>query len=86
MQERVQQRTESTTAYFHSNARLCREVNVEFTVKREVVHMELRSRELCSMLLGRTHDDDYDLLHGTLKFIERERRDNFGSRNRSLVS
>ncbi|KAL1481556.1 hypothetical protein MTO96_034386, partial [Rhipicephalus appendiculatus] len=31
MQERVQQRTESTTAYFHSNARLCREVNVEFT-------------------------------------------------------
>ncbi|KAL1481558.1 hypothetical protein MTO96_034384 [Rhipicephalus appendiculatus] len=39
------------------------------------------------MLLGRTHDDDDDLLHDILEFerIERERRELFGSRNRSLM-
>ncbi|KAL1464001.1 hypothetical protein MTO96_027035 [Rhipicephalus appendiculatus] len=40
------------------------------------------------MLLGRTHDDDDDLLHDILEFerIKRERREPFGSRNRSLMS
>ncbi|KAL1484712.1 hypothetical protein MTO96_049964, partial [Rhipicephalus appendiculatus] len=40
------------------------------------------------MLLGRTHDDDDDLLHDILEFerIERERRELFGSRNRSIMS
>ncbi|KAL1466218.1 hypothetical protein MTO96_042878 [Rhipicephalus appendiculatus] len=40
------------------------------------------------MLLGRTHDDDDDLLHDILEFerIERERRELFGSRSRSFMS
>ncbi|KAL1471572.1 hypothetical protein MTO96_039873 [Rhipicephalus appendiculatus] len=39
------------------------------------------------MLLVRTHDDD-DLLHDILEFerIERERRELFGSRNRSFMT
>ncbi|KAL1471200.1 hypothetical protein MTO96_023845 [Rhipicephalus appendiculatus] len=88
MQERVQQRNESTTAYFHSKVRLCQEVNLNFTDTREQVLTGLRSRELCIMLLGRTHDDDDDLLHDILEFerIERERRELFGSRNRSIMS
>ncbi|KAL1430238.1 hypothetical protein MTO96_015302 [Rhipicephalus appendiculatus] len=88
MQERGQQRNESTTAYFHSKVRLCHEVNLDFNDTREQVLTGLRSRELCTMLLGRTHDDDDDLLHDILEFerIERERRELFGSRNRSLMS
>ncbi|KAL1473421.1 hypothetical protein MTO96_038688 [Rhipicephalus appendiculatus] len=40
------------------------------------------------MLLGRTHGDDDDPLHDVLEFerIERERRELFGLRNRSLTS
>ncbi|KAL1424354.1 hypothetical protein MTO96_020280 [Rhipicephalus appendiculatus] len=40
------------------------------------------------MLLGRTHDDDDDLLHDILEFerIERERRLLFGSLDRSFMS
>ncbi|KAH7951649.1 hypothetical protein HPB52_011045 [Rhipicephalus sanguineus] len=90
MQERVQQRNESTTAYFHSKVRLCHEVNLDFNDTREQVLTGLGSRELCTMLLGRTHDDDDDddLLHDILEFerIERERREISGSRTRSLVS
>ncbi|KAL1434912.1 hypothetical protein MTO96_011385 [Rhipicephalus appendiculatus] len=88
MQERVQQRNESTTAYFHSKVRLCHEVNLDFIDTREQVLTGLRSRELCTMLLGRTHDDDDDLLHDILEFerIERERRELFGSRNRSFMT
>ncbi|KAL1414201.1 hypothetical protein MTO96_007678 [Rhipicephalus appendiculatus] len=87
MQERVQQRNESTTAYFHSKVRLCQEVNLDFADTREQVLTGLRSRELCTMLLGRTHDEHDDLLHDILEFerIERERRELFGSRNRSLM-
>ncbi|KAL1434716.1 hypothetical protein MTO96_011417 [Rhipicephalus appendiculatus] len=86
MQERVQQRNESTTAYFHSKVRLCQEVNLDFNDTR--VLTGLRSRELSTMLLGRTHDDHDDLLHDILEFerIERERRELFGSPNRSLMS
>ncbi|KAL1477341.1 hypothetical protein MTO96_035809 [Rhipicephalus appendiculatus] len=88
MQERVQQRNESTTAYFHSKVRLCHEVNLDFNDTRGQVLTGLRSRELCTMLLGRTNDDDDDLLHDILEFerIERERRELFGSRNRSIMS
>ncbi|KAL1416945.1 hypothetical protein MTO96_027339 [Rhipicephalus appendiculatus] len=88
MQERVQQRSESTTAYFHSKVRLCQEVNLDFNDTREQVLTGLRSRELCTMLLGRMHEDDDDLLHDILEFelIERERRGLIGSPNRSLMS
>ncbi|KAL1445723.1 hypothetical protein MTO96_044868 [Rhipicephalus appendiculatus] len=88
MQERVQQRNESTTAYFHSKVRLCHEVNLDFNDTREQVLTGLRSRELCTMLLGRTHDDGGDLLHDILEFerIERERRELFGSRNQSFMT
>ncbi|KAL1483983.1 hypothetical protein MTO96_050140 [Rhipicephalus appendiculatus] len=40
------------------------------------------------MLLGMTHDDDVDLLHGIRAFVrvEHERRELFGTRNRGLAS
>ncbi|KAL1478130.1 hypothetical protein MTO96_016579 [Rhipicephalus appendiculatus] len=68
MQERVQQSNESTTAYFRSMVRVCQEVNLDFNDTREQVLAGLRSRELCTMLLGRTHEDDDDLLHDILEF------------------
>ncbi|KAK8775362.1 hypothetical protein V5799_031293 [Amblyomma americanum] len=80
MQERVQQRNESTTAYFHSKVRLCRQANLDFCDTREQVLTGLRSRQLCTMLLGRTHEDNDDLLHNIMEFerIDREREQRFG--------
>ncbi|KAL1438350.1 hypothetical protein MTO96_048139 [Rhipicephalus appendiculatus] len=66
MQERLQRRNENTTAYFHSKVRLCHEVNLNFDDTREQVLTGLRFRELCTMFLGRTHDDDDDLPHDIL--------------------
>ncbi|KAH7979619.1 hypothetical protein HPB49_010197 [Dermacentor silvarum] len=68
--------------------RLCREVNFDCRDTREQVLTGLRSRELCTMLLGRTHDDENDLLHDILEFdrIEPERQELFGAGNRKHVS
>ncbi|KAH7947489.1 hypothetical protein HPB52_012321 [Rhipicephalus sanguineus] len=63
-------------------------VNLDFNDTREPVLTGLRSRELCTMLLGRTHDDDDGLLHDILEFqrIERERREILGTCHRGLAS
>ncbi|KAH7969596.1 hypothetical protein HPB52_020103 [Rhipicephalus sanguineus] len=88
MQERLQQHNESTTTYFHYKVRLCHDVNLELNDTREQVLTGRRYRELCTMLLGRAHDADDDLLHDMLEFerIELARWEIFGSRIRSLVS
>ncbi|KAM7283802.1 uncharacterized protein ISCGN_000907 [Ixodes scapularis] len=80
MQDRVQQWSESTTAYLHSKVRLCKEAGLDFCDTREQVITGLRSRQLSTMLLGKTHDDDDDLLHDIQEFerIERERQERFG--------
>ncbi|XP_049267135.1 uncharacterized protein LOC125756413 [Rhipicephalus sanguineus] len=80
MQERVQQRNENTAAYFHAKVRLCREAHLDFCDTREQVLTGLRSRELCTMLLGRSHADEDDLLHDVEEFerIDRERQQRFG--------
>ncbi|XP_075741387.1 uncharacterized protein LOC142790432 [Rhipicephalus microplus] len=81
MQERMQQRNENTAAYFHEKVRLCREAHLDFCDTREQVLTGLRSRELCTMLLGRSHEDADDLLHDIQEFerIDRERRERFGT-------
>ncbi|KAM7283241.1 uncharacterized protein ISCGN_000370 [Ixodes scapularis] len=75
MQDRVQQRSESTASYLHSKVRLCKEAGLDFRDTREQVIMGLRSRQLSMMLLGKTHDDNDDLLHDIQEFerIECER-------------
>ncbi|XP_042148722.1 uncharacterized protein LOC121837217 [Ixodes scapularis] len=80
MQDRVQQRNESTISYFHSKIRLCGEANLDFCDTREQVLTGLRSRQLCTMLMGRTHEDGDDLLHDIQEFerIDRERQERFG--------
>ncbi|XP_040074772.1 uncharacterized protein LOC120846931 [Ixodes scapularis] len=80
MQHRVQQQNESTIAYFHSKIRLCGEENLDFCDTREQVLTGLRSRQLCTMLMGRTHEDGDDLLHDIQEFerIDRERQERFG--------
>ncbi|KAL1439361.1 hypothetical protein MTO96_010374 [Rhipicephalus appendiculatus] len=80
MQERVQQRNENTAAYFHAKVRLCRDARLDFCDTREQVLTGLRSRELCTMLLGRSHEDEDDLLHDIEEFerIDRDRRQRFG--------
>ncbi|KAH7949648.1 hypothetical protein HPB49_013214 [Dermacentor silvarum] len=95
MQECLQHRNESTTAYFyirhdrlHSKVRLCSEVNFDFRDRREQVLTGLRSRELCTMLLGRTHGEEDDFLHDILEFerFERKRRELFRAGHRKHVS
>ncbi|KAL1472586.1 hypothetical protein MTO96_039233 [Rhipicephalus appendiculatus] len=80
-------RSSQITSWEDFGVRLCLEDNLDFNDTREQVLTGLRFRELCVMLLGRTHDDD-DLLHNILEFerIERERRELFGSPNRSFMS
>lgn len=87
MQECVQQCNESATAYFHAKVGLCHELNLDFIDMREKVFPRLWSRELCIMLLVRTHEDDEDLLHDILELerVDLERQGIFGTRNRSLV-
>ncbi|XP_064466392.1 uncharacterized protein LOC135377709 [Ornithodoros turicata] len=81
MKERVQQRNESTVAYFHAKIRLCTEANLDFCITREQVLVGLRSRQLCSPLMARVHDDEDDLLHDIQEFerVERERDERFGA-------
>lgn len=43
-------------------------LNLDFHDTREQVLIGLRSLELCTMLLERTHDDEDDLLHDILEF------------------
>ncbi|KAG0414931.1 hypothetical protein HPB47_007902, partial [Ixodes persulcatus] len=80
MQDRVQQRNESTIAYFHSKIHLCGEANLDFCGTREQALTGLRLRQLCTMLMGRTHEDGDDLLHDIQEFerIDRERQERFG--------
>ncbi|XP_040066588.1 uncharacterized protein LOC120840244 [Ixodes scapularis] len=80
MQDRVQQRSESTTAYLHSKVCLSKEAGLDICDTREQVITGLRSRQLSTMLLGKTHDDDDDLLHDIQEFerIECERQERFG--------
>lgn len=58
MKDRIQQRNESCIAYFHAKVRLCEDAHLEFSDTREQVLIGLRSRHLCTMLMGRTHDDE----------------------------
>ncbi|KAH7985965.1 hypothetical protein HPB49_026183 [Dermacentor silvarum] len=53
MHERVQQRNESSVAYFHAKVRLCKEANLDFWDTREQVITGLRSKQLSTMLLGK---------------------------------
>ncbi|KAM7298816.1 uncharacterized protein ISCGN_019385 [Ixodes scapularis] len=80
MQDRVQQRSESAAAYLHSKVRLCKKAGLDFCDTREQVITGLQSRKLSTMLLGKTHDDDDNLLHDIQEFerIERKRQERFG--------
>lgn len=77
MKERIQQRNETTTAYFHAKVRLCTEARLDFQETREQVLVGLRSSSLCSMLMGRTHDDEDDLLHDIEEYerVDRQRQE-----------
>ncbi|KAL1475412.1 hypothetical protein MTO96_037305 [Rhipicephalus appendiculatus] len=89
MYERVQQRNESSVVYFHAKVRLCKEANLDFWDTREQIITGLRSKKLSTMLLGKSHEDDDDILHDIQEFerIERERQAFFGlPRDRSAAS
>ncbi|KAL1484988.1 hypothetical protein MTO96_032248 [Rhipicephalus appendiculatus] len=70
MQERIQQRNENTAAYFQAKVHLCSDAHLDFCDTREQVLTGLRSRELCTMLLGRSHEDEDDLLHDASRIRE----------------
>lgn len=73
MQERMQQRGESTVAYFHAKAKLCGHANLESFDTLEQIIVGLCFKELCSMLMGRMHDNLDDLLHDVREFERIER-------------
>ncbi|KAL1447840.1 hypothetical protein MTO96_028315 [Rhipicephalus appendiculatus] len=86
MYERVQQRNESSVVYFHAKMRLRKEVNLDFWNTREQIITGLPSKQLSTMLLGKSHEDDDDILHDIQEFerTEWERQAFFGSaRDRS---
>ncbi|KAL1414257.1 hypothetical protein MTO96_007621 [Rhipicephalus appendiculatus] len=68
MYERVQQRNESSVVYFHAKVRLCKEANLDFWDTREQIITGLRSKQLSTMLLGKSHEDDDDILHDIQEF------------------
>ncbi|KAH7966275.1 hypothetical protein HPB49_014978 [Dermacentor silvarum] len=74
MHERVQQRNESSVAYLHAKMRLCREANLDFWDTREQVITGLRSKQLSVMFLGKSHDDDDDILYDIQAFERIEPR------------
>ncbi|KAL1446792.1 hypothetical protein MTO96_044481 [Rhipicephalus appendiculatus] len=76
MYERVQQRNGSSVVYFHAKVRLCEEANLDFWDTREQIITGLRSKQLGTMLLGKSHEDNDDILHDIQEFerIERERQ------------
>lgn len=88
MKERVQQRNESTSAYFHAKVRLCAEAHLDFSETREQVLIGLRSSQLCTMLMGRTHDDEDDLIHDIQDYerVERQRQERHGQERGSETS
>lgn len=81
VQERIQQRNEPTVAHSHAKSRLCTEANMDFCDTREQI-VGLRSRQLCMMLMGSSHDYFDDLLHDIVEFecVETERQRNYGGR------
>ncbi|KAL1483423.1 hypothetical protein MTO96_033202 [Rhipicephalus appendiculatus] len=89
MYERVEQRSESSVVYFHAKVRLCKQANLDFWDTLEQIITTLRSKQLSTMLLGKSREDDGDILHDIQEFerIERESQAFFGSqRDRSAAS
>lgn len=63
MNERVQQWNESTLTYLHAKVPLCGQANMEFCDTRKPLLIGLRSRDFCTMLMGRLHYGESDLMH-----------------------
>uniref|UniRef100_A0A6B0V8V3 Putative transposon ty3-g gag-pol polyprotein n=1 Tax=Ixodes ricinus TaxID=34613 RepID=A0A6B0V8V3_IXORI len=62
MQERTQQKSESTTAYFLEKMLLCKELNLSLEDAKEQVLIGLRSRDACISLTAKEHKDEDELL------------------------
>lgn len=78
MQALIQNKGESTSAYFHNKVRRCRAVNLEIEDIKEQVLLGLWSHELaCSLLVAKRSDTD-ELLADIMAFerIQKGRADN----------
>ncbi|XP_077279779.1 uncharacterized protein LOC143907117 [Temnothorax americanus] len=63
MIDRVQQKDESLSAYFHAKTKLCMDLKLDFRDIKEQVLDGLWSKELCISLMARNHHSLDDLLH-----------------------
>ncbi|XP_040357307.1 uncharacterized protein LOC121046777 [Ixodes scapularis] len=70
MQERIQMRGESTTAYFLEKTLLCKELGLGMQDTKEQVLVGLRSRDACISLTAKEHRDEDELL-ADLRRLER---------------
>lgn len=68
LNQRVQKTNESTQVYFHDKMKLCHDLNLTFAEKKEQLVVGLWSRELCSQLLAKTHEDEDELLQDVRRF------------------
>ncbi|TGZ46332.1 hypothetical protein DBV15_12223 [Temnothorax longispinosus] len=63
MIDRVQQKDESLSAYFHAKTKLCIDLKLNFRDIKEQVLDGLWSKKLCIFLMARNHHSLDDLLH-----------------------
>lgn len=67
---RYQKKGESTIEYFHDKARMCRELNLEFSESKQQIIEGIFSRDLCMYLLSRIHSDENELLSDIVTFLK----------------
>ncbi|KAL1446747.1 hypothetical protein MTO96_028753 [Rhipicephalus appendiculatus] len=70
MQERVQMKGESLTAYFLENNLLCKELGLSMQDTKEEVLVGLRFRDACISITAKEHKDEDELL-ADLRRLER---------------
>ncbi|KAK9702032.1 RNase H-like domain found in reverse transcriptase [Popillia japonica] len=67
MAGRVQQRHESTSAYFHEKVKYCWDVGLTLEDTQDQIVIGMWNREVCSVITAIKHSNLHDLLHEMIK-------------------
>ncbi|CAI6345769.1 unnamed protein product [Macrosiphum euphorbiae] len=81
LQARTQQRNETVYAYFHDKMRMCRQLKLSKSESKKLMCMGLHSKDMCNVLMSRTHNEEYEVLQDL-----RECDEVFQSRNERFKS
>ncbi|CAI6354081.1 unnamed protein product [Macrosiphum euphorbiae] len=81
LQARTQQRNETVYAYFHDKMPMCRQLKLSKSESKKLMCMGLHSKDMCNVLMSRTHNEEYEVLQDL-----RECDEVFQSRNERFKS